>query len=96
MRSRMHTWTKWSTSSEASAPCYDTLKDLIDKKQKMLENQRERVKKLAEDLGSNNQQALVFKQQLAAENRSFLDKELIEIRSKNSARRLSLPPDSIW
>ncbi|MGC8641281.1 MAG: polysaccharide biosynthesis tyrosine autokinase [Isosphaeraceae bacterium] len=61
---------------------YDTLKEIIAKKQKMLESQRDRVKKLAEDLGSNNQQALVLKQQLAAENQAMLDKELLEIHSK--------------
>lgn len=61
---------------------YDKLNEIVAKKLQTLKSQRERVRNLAESLGSNNQQALVLKQQLAAENQAQLDKELLEIRSK--------------
>jgi capsular exopolysaccharide synthesis family protein len=61
---------------------YDMLTELNKRKLKNLKSQRERVRNLAESLGSNNPQALVLMQQLKAENQSVLDKELLGIRSE--------------
>jgi capsular exopolysaccharide synthesis family protein len=61
---------------------YDMLKELNAKKVKTLQGQRERVRSLAESLGSSNQQAIVLAQQLTAENQALLDKEVLEIRSE--------------
>jgi capsular exopolysaccharide synthesis family protein len=59
---------------------YDTLKLLNSNKQDVLKKQREQVRRLAESLGSNNQQALVLKQQFAMENQAIIEKELLQVR----------------
>jgi capsular exopolysaccharide synthesis family protein len=60
---------------------YDTLRQLNLRKQELLKKQKEEVRRLAETLGSNKEQALVLKQQYAIDSEALIKKELLQVRS---------------
>jgi capsular exopolysaccharide synthesis family protein len=61
---------------------FDRLKKMKDRYGELLKKKREIMRRLAQDIGSDDRQTLAMKQQYAMEHRHYLQKELLDIKSQ--------------